>query len=170
MFQLGREVSRSGLHPRAVSHPGEDVAYYLGQLDKPQHCSVSGLRIIYKQVCRVHGRALGITARTEHGVEFSAEQARQYYDRFFNTHSGLRGWHQSARSSAAGLTYGATPYGRKRRSDIYQSLRDYRSACERAGKSGKQIERCVISTFQVTESMGFKHDFRHRGHLLRVGD
>jgi hypothetical protein len=55
-------------------------------------------------------------------------------------------------------------------SDRYQSLRDYRSPCERAGKSGKQIERCVISTFQVTESMGFKHDFRHRGHLLRVGD
>jgi hypothetical protein len=42
---------------------------------------------------------------------------------------------------------------------LYRSRREYRSACERAGKSGKQIERCVISTFQVAESMGFKGDF-----------
>jgi hypothetical protein len=35
---------------------------------------------------------------------------------------------------------------------------------------GKQIERCVISTFQVAESMGFKGDFRQWEHLLRVGD
>jgi hypothetical protein len=28
--------------------------------------------------------------------------------------------------------------------------------CERAGKSGKQIERCIISTFQVAEILGFK--------------
>ncbi len=26
--------------------------------------------------------------------------------------------------------------------------------------SGKQIERCVISTFQIAESMGFKGEFR----------
>jgi hypothetical protein len=38
------------------------------------------------------------------------------------------------------------------------------------GKSGKQIERCVISTFQVAEGMGFKGDFRQWEHLLRVGD
>jgi hypothetical protein len=31
---------------------------------------------------------------------------------------------------------------------LYRSRREYRSACERAGKSGKQIERCVISSFQ----------------------
>ena len=46
-------------------------------------------------------------------------------------------------------------------SDLYQSLREYRSACERAGKSGKQIERCVISTFQVAESLqerGMAHE------------
>ena len=43
---------------------------------------------------------------------------------------------------------------------LYRSRREYRSACERAGKSGKQIERCVIATFQVAESMGFKGDFR----------
>ena len=34
-------------------------------------------------------------------------------------------------------------------------------------KSGKQIERCVISTFQVAaESLGFKGDFRQWEHLL----
>ena len=53
---------------------------------------------------------------------------------------------------------------------LYRSRREYRSACERAGKSGKQIERCVISTFQVAESMGFKGDFRQWEELLRIGD
>jgi hypothetical protein len=42
--------------------------------------------------------------------------------------------------------------------------------CETAGKSGKQIERYVISSFPVAESMGFKGDFCQWGHLLRVGD
>jgi hypothetical protein len=53
---------------------------------------------------------------------------------------------------------------------LYRSHREYRSACQRAGKSGKPIERCVISTFQVAESMGFKGDFRQWEHLLRIGD
>ena len=44
---------------------------------------------------------------------------------------------------------------------LYRSRREYRSACQRAGKSGKPIERCVISTFRVAESLGFKGDFRH---------
>ena len=35
----------------------------------------------------------------------------------------------------------------------YQSRREYRRTCETAGKSGKQIERCVISSFRVAESM-----------------
>jgi hypothetical protein len=43
---------------------------------------------------------------------------------------------------------------------IYRSRREYRCACQRSGKSGKQIERCVISTFQIAESMRFKGDFR----------
>ena len=55
-------------------------------------------------------------------------------------------------------------------SHLYQSRREYRSACERAGKGGKQIERCVISTFQIAESMGFKGDFRQWQELLRIGD
>jgi hypothetical protein len=49
---------------------------------------------------------------------------------------------------------------------LYRSRREYRSACERAGKGGKQIERCVISTFQIAESMGFKGGFRQWEHLL----
>jgi hypothetical protein len=44
---------------------------------------------------------------------------------------------------------------------LYRSRREYRSACKRSGKGGKQIERCLISTFQVAESMGFKGEFRH---------
>ncbi len=28
---------------------------------------------------------------------------------------------------------------------LYRSRREYRSVCQRAGKGGKQIERCVIS-------------------------
>jgi hypothetical protein len=52
----------------------------------------------------------------------------------------------------------------------YQSRREFRSACQRAGKSGKQIERCVISTFQVAESMGFKGELRQCKGVLRIGD
>ena len=53
---------------------------------------------------------------------------------------------------------------------LYRSRREYRSVCQRAGKSGKQIERCVISTFQVAERLGFKGDFRQWQELLRIGD
>ena len=38
------------------------------------------------------------------------------------------------------------------------------------GKSGEPIERCLISTFQVAGSMGFKGDFRQWEELLRIGD
>ena len=51
---------------------------------------------------------------------------------------------------------------------IYQSRRDYRRACDIAGKSVKQIERCVISTCQVAQSLGFKGDFCQWEHLLRI--
>jgi hypothetical protein len=55
-------------------------------------------------------------------------------------------------------------------SHLYQSRREYRRKCETAGKSGKQIERCVISSFQIAESMGFKGEFRQWEHVLRIGD
>ena len=44
------------------------------------------------------------------------------------------------------------------------------SALPRSGKSGKPIERCVISTFQVADSMGFKGGLRQWEELLRIGD
>ena len=53
---------------------------------------------------------------------------------------------------------------------LYRSRREYRSVCLRAGKGGKQIERCVISTFQVAESLGFKGNIRQWEHLLHIGD
>ena len=53
---------------------------------------------------------------------------------------------------------------------LYRSRREYRAACERPDKGGKRIESCLISTFQVAESMGFKGDFRLWEHLLRIGD
>jgi hypothetical protein len=65
----------------------------------------------------------------------------------------------------------STPVARDRfASHLYQSRRAYRRACETAGKSGKQIERCVISSFQIAESLGFKGEFRQWEDLLRIGD
>ncbi len=55
-------------------------------------------------------------------------------------------------------------------SHLYQSRKEYRRTCKTAGKSGKQIGRCVISTFRIAESMGFKGDFRQWEDLLRIGD
>jgi hypothetical protein len=52
---------------------------------------------------------------------------------------------------------------------LYQSRREYRVASETAGKSGKRIERCVISTFQIAETLGFRGDFRQWEHLLQIG-
>ena len=51
---------------------------------------------------------------------------------------------------------------------LYQSRRAYRRASETAGKSGKRMERCVISTFQIAESLGFRGDFRRWEHLLQL--
>ena len=53
---------------------------------------------------------------------------------------------------------------------LYRSRREYRSACDHSGKGGKQIERCLISSFKVAESMGFQGDYRQWQHLLRIGD
>ena len=55
-------------------------------------------------------------------------------------------------------------------SHLYLSRREYRRTCETAGKSGKQIERCVISTFRIAESMGFKGELRQWEQLFRIGD
>ena len=61
------------------------------------------------------------------------------------------------------VTAQSTPLGRARFvSDIYHSRREYRRTCETARKSGKQIERCVISSFRFAESMGFQGGYSHR--------
>jgi uncharacterized protein YhaN len=51
---------------------------------------------------------------------------------------------------------------------LYHSRREYRHVCERPDKGNKQIERCVISTFQIAQSLGFKGEFRQWEHLLRI--
>jgi hypothetical protein len=53
---------------------------------------------------------------------------------------------------------------------LYQARREYRHVSERPGKGSKAVERCVISTFQIAESMGFKGEFRQWEHLLRIGE
>jgi hypothetical protein len=55
-------------------------------------------------------------------------------------------------------------------SHLYQSRREYRHISERPGKGNKAVERCVISTFQIAERMGFKGEFRQWEHLLRIGE
>ena len=52
-------------------------------------------------------------------------------------------------------------------SHLYRARREHRRPCETAGKSGKQIERCVIATFRIAESTVFKGDFRQWEELLR---
>jgi hypothetical protein len=52
-------------------------------------------------------------------------------------------------------------------SHVYQSRREYRLVCERPGKGTKQIEGCIILTFQIAESLGFNCELRQREHLLR---
>ena len=53
---------------------------------------------------------------------------------------------------------------------LYRSAGNTGQPAISAGKSGKQIERCLISTFRVAESMGFKGDIRQWQELLRIGD
>ena len=53
---------------------------------------------------------------------------------------------------------------------LYRERREYRRTCETAGKSGKQIERRVITSFRIAESLGFKGDFGEWEDLLRMGD
>jgi hypothetical protein len=55
-------------------------------------------------------------------------------------------------------------------SQLYQARREYLRTCETAGKSGRQIERCVIAGFRIAESVGFQGDFRQWEELLRLGD
>jgi hypothetical protein len=51
-----------------------------------------------------------------------------------------------------------------------ETRREYRRRCETARKSGKQIERGVIASFQIAESMGFNGEFRQWEDLLRIAN
>jgi hypothetical protein len=42
--------------------------------------------------------------------------------------------------------------------------------CDRPGKGNKAIERTVLSSYQIAQSLGFKGDYRQWEHLLRIGD
>ena len=54
-------------------------------------------------------------------------------------------------------------------SHLYQARSEYRRACETADKSGKQIERCVISSFRVAESMARGANFAGGRDCSQVG-
>jgi hypothetical protein len=56
------------------------------------------------------------------------------------------------------------------RSTLPKTRREYRRTCETAGKSGKQIERCVISIIQIAEKHRFLTDFRQWEDPLLTGD
>jgi hypothetical protein len=51
---------------------------------------------------------------------------------------------------------------------LYQARRQYRAVSERPNKGNKAIEREIIASFQVAQSLGFKGDFRAWEHLLRI--
>lgn len=53
---------------------------------------------------------------------------------------------------------------------LYQARKHYRLVCDRPNKGNKAIERNVIASFQVAQSLGFRGDFRQWEGLLRVGD
>ena len=51
---------------------------------------------------------------------------------------------------------------------LYHARRQYRLVCERPNKGNKAIEREVISSYQIAQSLGFNGDFRAWEHLLRI--
>jgi hypothetical protein len=51
---------------------------------------------------------------------------------------------------------------------LYQSRRQYRHTSERPNKGNKAIEREIISSYQIAQSLGFNGDFRACEHLLRI--
>jgi hypothetical protein len=51
---------------------------------------------------------------------------------------------------------------------LHQARKQYRLVSERPNKGNKAIEREVIASFQVAQSLGFKSDFRQWEHLLRI--
>jgi hypothetical protein len=51
---------------------------------------------------------------------------------------------------------------------LYQARRQYRRTSERPNKGNKVIEREILSSYQIAQSLGFNGDFRAWEHLLRI--
>ena len=51
---------------------------------------------------------------------------------------------------------------------LYQARKQDRVVCARPNKGNKAIEREVIASFQIAQSLGFMGDFRQWEHLLRI--
>lgn len=51
---------------------------------------------------------------------------------------------------------------------LYQARKQYRLICERPNNRNKAIEREVLSSYQIAQSLGFNGDFRAWEHLLRI--
>jgi hypothetical protein len=56
--------------------------------------------------------------------------------------------------------------GDKFAAHLYQSRRQYRRTSERPNKGNKAIEREVISSYQVAQSLGFNGDYRAWEHFV----
>ena len=68
---------------------------------------------------------------------------------------------------AAGAATGQTQHD-KFVAHLYQAHRQYRCTCERPNKGNKAIEREIISSYQIAQSLGFNGDYRGWEHLLRI--
>ena len=53
---------------------------------------------------------------------------------------------------------------------LYHARRQYRLVCECPNKGNKAIEREIISSYQVAQSLGFNGDYRAWEHLLRISE
>ena len=53
---------------------------------------------------------------------------------------------------------------------LYHARRQYPLVCERPNKGNKAIEREIISSYQVAQSLGFNGDYRPWEHLLRISE
>ena len=51
---------------------------------------------------------------------------------------------------------------------LYQARKHYRLICERPNKGSKVIEREVLASYQIAQSLGFHGDFRAWEHLVRI--
>jgi hypothetical protein len=51
---------------------------------------------------------------------------------------------------------------------LHQARRNYRRVSERPNKGNKAIDREVVASFQIAQSLGFRGDFRQSEHLLRI--